>query len=237
MTCTVEYVPDPQGQIATELFEACSQTIASEHLSFGGGTVLAARWKHRESLDVDLFCRPDAYAQLTPEQRDRIEKAIKAIPGCTQEATWCDDLNTYTEIDGIEATVLPRPIAIAPKQPTTLATTDLALHSSAQILYAKIVWRMFEGDEITVRDTYDVACARRKDPKALKIALGHIDKGIIEVVTAVIADLPKGWSGHDEKNLINAQYTWTEDELTNELMATLDIDTSNPTITRHGPER
>ena len=42
-------------------FECCDEALDPEqHLSFGGGTVLAARWQHRTSLDVDLFCDPTA---------------------------------------------------------------------------------------------------------------------------------------------------------------------------------
>ena len=103
-----EEVPGPPGSVAARLFGVLSEFIAPELLSFGGGTVLAARWNHRRSLDVDLFCEPNAYDALGPAGRARLEAAIKTIPGCAEEPTWCDSIATYAEIDGVEATLLPR---------------------------------------------------------------------------------------------------------------------------------
>ena len=53
-----EAVPDPQGSVARRLFRVLAGEVDPAALSFGGGTVLAARWQHRTSFDVDLFCRP-----------------------------------------------------------------------------------------------------------------------------------------------------------------------------------
>ena len=148
-----ESIPGIRGVVAAQMFEKLTSFIPPQHLSFGGGTVLAARWNHRVSVDVDLFCEPTTYGRLTPVQRAGIEKAIKEIAGCAPSQTWCEDIATYTEIRGIEATVLPGIIVIEPSKPTTLDGTRLTLQSSAQILYGKIAWRMYEGGEIAVRDT------------------------------------------------------------------------------------
>ena len=213
---TVEDVPAPQGLVARRIFETFVQVVAPEHLSFGGGTVLAARWGHRKSLDVDLFCQPDAYAELGPDKRAEIEALLRQIPGCDQEATWCEDIATYTEIDGIEATVLPRPAAMGSRRATKLRGTRLGLQSSEEILYRKMAGRMYEAGEITVRDVYDVACARREAPGALQAAVGHIDSEILEDVIITIMNLPNGWMGDDPKPLIDAKYEWTEGELRGE---------------------
>ena len=113
-----ERIPGPHGAVATALFRELSRFIPEQHLSFGGGTVLAARWQHRDSLDVDLFCEPSTYARLTPATRSQIEEAMHGIAGCATERTWCEDIATYTEIEGIEATVLPRTIVIEPTTPS-----------------------------------------------------------------------------------------------------------------------
>ena len=127
-----ERIPGPQSAVATALFRELSRFIPEQHLSFGGGTVLAARWQHRDSLDVDLFCEPSTYARLTPATRSQIEKATHGIAGCATARTWCEDIATYTEIEGIEATVLPRTIVIEPTTPSRLEHTRLALQSTAQ---------------------------------------------------------------------------------------------------------
>ena len=237
MIGTVEDVPGVQGDIAAALFEALRGVIAPEYLSFGGGTVLAARWAHRLSLDVDLFCQPDAYARLDRDQRARLEAAIRQIQGCDSDVTWCEDIATYTEISGIEATVLPRPTAIAASPATTLPGCGLALQGSAQILYGKIAWRMYEGGEITVRDAYDVACARQLDANALESALEHVSPQAIDIVAGTISALPEGWTEDDENKLIEPLYTWSEAELQSEAAAALRSGGRTPQHTNAGPGR
>ena len=209
-----EGVPDPQGGVAARLFGVLSEFIAPEFLSFGGGTVLAARWRHRRSLDVDLFCGPSAYDGLGLTGRERLEAAIRAIPGCAEEATLCDSIAAYVEIDGLEATLLPRTTVIESARPTRLAGTRLALQSSAQILYAKIARRMYASGEIAVRDAYDLACARRFDLSALQCALGNIDPREVHVVREIIRTIPVGRLIDDEvKPVIEPCFEWTGETL------------------------
>ena len=216
-----EHIPAPQCDVAAALFEAVTTVIGGRHLSFGGGTVLAARWNHRQSFDVDLFCEPTVYGRLTPRERSRIERAIGRIGGCSRERTWCEDIATYTEVGQIEATVLPGSVVIEPSDPTRLAGTALMLQSSAQILYAKIAWRMYQGGEITVRDAYDLAAASKCDPAALARACEHTSPRVLSTVSAVIVALPHGWSADDAQSLIEPQYRWSEGELRERVLAAL----------------
>ena len=216
-----EHVPGRQGKVARRLFEALAKEFDPGDLSFGGGTVLAARWQHRESRDVDLFCRADVFAGLGREARARIEERVKKMEGCDPEVTWCEDIGLYTEVDGIEATMLPRGQVMPDHRTTVLAGTALSLQTSEEILYAKIVHRMYEADEITVRDAYDVACAQVQDPEALNRAVGRIDEDIVSDVIATISNLPKGWTQDEQKPLLGARYEWNEGDLTARTAAAL----------------
>ena len=219
-----EEVPDPQGRVAARLFGVLSEFIAPEFLSFGGDTVLAARWCHRRSLDVDLFCEPHAYDGLGPAGREHLEAAIKTIPGCAAEPTWCDSIATYAEIDGLEATLLPRTTVIESVRPTRLAGTRLALQSSAQILYAKIARRMYAGGEIVARDAYDLACARRFDLPALQHALGSIDPREIHVVREIVRTMPTGRLIDDRvKPVIEPRVQWTGEALKEAVLEALSV--------------
>ena len=216
-----EPVPGLQSAVAAAVFGKLTSVIAPEHLSFGGGTVLAARWKHRKSLDVDLFCEPNTYGRLSPRERERIESAISEIAGCAPSQTWCEDIATYTEINGIEVTVLPGSIVIESSEPTTLQGTALALQSSAQILYGKIAWRMYESGEIASRDAYDLACALTHDPHALGQACAHVSPRVLSTVSEIIRQLPAGWSAESDKPLIEPRYAWSEAELRQQALAAL----------------
>ena len=207
--------------MAAEMFEKLTAFISPQHLSLGGGTVLAARWSHRVSVDVDLFCEPTTYGRLSPVQRAGIEQAIKEIAGCAPAQTWCEDIATCTEIRGIEATVLPGIIVIEPDQPTRLEGTRLTLQSSAQNLYATIAWRMYEGGESAVRDTYDLACARMHDAQALAQTRSHASPRVLATVSEIIRQLPEGWSGDADKPLLQPRYAWSEAELQSGALAAL----------------
>ncbi len=203
------------------MFGVLTEVINGRHLSFGGGTVLAARWNHRQSFDVDLFCEPTAYGRLTPQQRARIERSLRKIDGCSRERTWCEDIATYTEIGEIEATVLPRSVVIESNKPTRLYGTSLALQANAQILYAKLAWRMYQAGEIPVRDAYDLASAAEHDPEALARAREHTSPRVLSAVSSIVEALPTGWAEDDMKALIEAQHRWTEDDLRERLLAAL----------------
>ena len=224
-----EEIPGRPGFIAARLFGVLSEFIAPEFLSFGGGTVLAARWNHRVSLDVDLFCDSNAYGSLGAPGLVRLEAAIKAIPGCAEDPTWCDSIGTYAEIDGLEVTVLPRNSSfVASARPTRLAGTGLALQSSARILHAKITNRMYAALEIVVRDTYDLACAKQFDLPALQDALGKVVPGELHIVSELIRRLPRGWSSDTFKPLLEPCFQWSEEELKEGVLSALGIPLPEP---------
>ena len=229
-----ENVPDPQGRVARQVFEAIRTELGSVDLSFGDGTVLAARWRHRTSLDVDLFCRPDTYAGLDANARHRIEAQLAEIPGCASERTWCEPIAICTEVDGVEATVLPRAAGPAQAHQTRLAGTTLRLQTTEEILRGKILHRIYETGELAVRDVYDLACARHCDPAALGKVLAHLGSDIVGDVRTLLANLPRGWSERDDKQLVNPHYTWNEDDLRNEVQHALAA--PNPLHQTHGLE-
>ena len=74
-----EHIPAPQCDVAAALFEAVTTVIGGRHLSFGGGTVLAARWNHRQSIDVELFCEPTVYGRLTPRERSMYQGGVITV--------------------------------------------------------------------------------------------------------------------------------------------------------------
>lgn len=64
MTPSTLALPPP----AETLWQAVSETVREElrsmgdrqtQYAIGGGSILAARWKHRDSYDIDLVVQPD----------------------------------------------------------------------------------------------------------------------------------------------------------------------------------
>ena len=205
-----EAVPDPQGGIARQLFQALAVEVDPAALSFGGGTVLAARWQHRTSFDVDLFCRPETFERLDATAHARIERSVKNIPGCDAQRTWCEPMALYTEIHGVVATVLPRSTGPAHARQSELTGTRLRLQNTGEILYGKIFQRLYGSETITVRDVYDIASAARHDRPALQQVLTHLGHQVTAEIGVRLASLPRGWSRRDPQPVINPAHDWNE---------------------------
>lgn len=212
-----EHIPNPQGAVARALYRAASTMLDANQLSFGGGTVLAARWQHRTSLDVDLFCVPRAWRRLSYEQLRRLEQEIRNIPGCQRERSCCHSIAAYAEIHDIEATILPRDsggdAGLDAERRTELTGSHLRLQNTEEILYEKIHNRLYEAEEITVRDVYDIAAASIHEPTALRRTTARIGPYVIEEVCARIERLPEGWTSRQEQALIHASHDWSEREM------------------------
>ena len=183
-----QQVPDPQGDVARKIYQALTPSIPPESLSFGGGTVLAARWRHRTSLDVDLWCRPEAWIALDAEAKLALQQQIRNIAGCNPQHTLLDASGLTTEINGIEATVGPVPDGPGARREHELAGTRLRLQTSEEILYGKIFHRMLQRGGIPVRDVYDLASAAIHDPEALARTRRHVEPALIELLANGAAD-------------------------------------------------
>ena len=216
-----EEVPAPQGGVAGDAFQALSQILDGEALSFGGGTVLAARWKHRRSLDVDLFCDTKVFGSLLAEQRQEVQKSLASLTGSDPERAWCHSYAANARINGIEVSVFPGSITIPSVHPTRLAQSGLALESSAEILFKKMSIRMSFKGKITVRDAYDVACAARFDKYALKKAAALITDWELDTLIKTIRMLPPGWVASDPQQIIEPKFNWDESELKLKLLQAL----------------
>ena len=205
-----EAVPDPQGGIARQLFQVLAVEVDPAALSFGGGTVLAARWRHQTSFDVDLFCRPETFERLDATAHARIERSVKNIPGCDSQRTWCEPMALYTEIRGVVATVLPQSTGPVHERQSELAGTRLRLQNTEEILYGKIFQRLYGSGTITVRDVYDIASAARHDRSALQQVLTHLGNQVATEVGARLASLPRGWSRRDPQPVVSPAHDWNE---------------------------
>ena len=207
-------VPGAQGDVARQIYQALTTRIPPESLSFGGGTVLAARWRHRKSLDVDLWCRPDAWTALDATAQLELQQQIWNIPGCNQDLTSLDPSGLTTEIGGVEATLGPVPDGPGARLERELAGTRLRLQTNEEILYGKIFHRMLQQQAILVRDVYDLASAAIYDPEALARTRQHVGPALTGLLATTLGRLPAGWSRRDRKPVLEPTHTWNESRTT-----------------------
>ncbi len=145
-------------------------TPGGEGWRLGGGSVLAARWKHRESdgLDVQVHARTER-AYLGRERNPALWRKLYAA-GATHidfEAAPAIEFGREGRIELLEV----RPIPRLGHERTLVDDAEVTVLAPAQILTGKLVRR---GLSPPVRDLYDLAVAQRVDPGAAAVAVNAL---------------------------------------------------------------
>jgi hypothetical protein len=138
---------------------ACAAGITMDNWSFGGGTVLMRRHRHRLSKDVDIFVDDPQYlGYLTPRLNDKVESLTTEY---RESATHLKLIFPEGEIDFVVSGTL----TVAPTQPETLFGRNVLVETSTEIV-AKKIW--YRGEFVTARDLFDLAMVAEREPAALQ---------------------------------------------------------------------
>ncbi|MYH28867.1 MAG: nucleotidyl transferase AbiEii/AbiGii toxin family protein [Acidobacteria bacterium] len=163
-------LPEPARSVFRKIQKALDTHISAhtpnqEGYQLGGGTVLAARWGHRNSEDIDLTCHPDTETAHFPT---RLEMALKEAGGKAEYwGEWSRVDFTHSHLDVVKKELNPRAghhTAIIDGQPVTVL-------SNVQILTGKLQNRALDPP---VRDVYDIAVCGIEDPQSLEGAINGI---------------------------------------------------------------
>lgn len=129
-----------------------------EDWSFGGGTVLMRRFRHRISKDVDIFVPDPQYlGYLSPRLND---KADELTSRHLETAISVKLFFAEGEIDFIASA----PMTDTPYAIERIQGRKIRVETTLEIL-AKKVWH--RGREFTARDVFDFAHVARHDPDAI----------------------------------------------------------------------
>ncbi|MYD87496.1 MAG: hypothetical protein F4Y14_15745 [Acidobacteria bacterium] len=179
-------LPEPAGTLWTRVREPLKRALESlgapMELKLGGGTVLAARWKHRSSHDIDIVvpektnlwtygaALDDAMTALGADKYGYSPKHKQYRAAFTEGSTrqtldiWPNDpeprgAERAAEIDRVNEVVL----------------------ATAQILKGKLE----RGEDALARDVIDVITAERLDPAGLEVAVNAVTPPYARLVGAV----------------------------------------------------
>ncbi len=171
-------LPEPARTLWTrhrEAIERIATTPGGEsRIMLGGGTLLAARWKHRESTDIDV---------LLPD-RDNLNDALKNGPLDLAAATGGEHKESSRHRLKVELeTGMLDVAAIKPQMPGLEERVDVegrneTVLTSAQILRGKF----YRTDRSITRDAFDFAVAADKDPRALELAVNSLDMSETRII-------------------------------------------------------
>lgn len=127
--------------------------------TFGGGTVLMRRHRHRFSKDIDIFVpAPQYLGHLTPRLNPEAEKLTADY---AEEAASLKLKFPEGEIDFVAA----GPLTQNPTRAEVLFGRQIDVETSTEIV-AKKLWH--RGDRITARDIFDLAMVADLERDALR---------------------------------------------------------------------
>lgn len=135
----------------------------------GGGTILAARWRHRKSLDIDLLVHPRTETRfLHPEAAPELHRRLEASGA--RKITF----GRFSQIRFEESRIEMLAADPQPRVGHSRAIVDgkeVTVLASSQILTGKFSNRSLNPP---VRDLYDLAVAGTIAPRALAIAVNAL---------------------------------------------------------------
>jgi predicted nucleotidyltransferase component of viral defense system len=161
---------------AMELMKGLPATEPPQRWTFGGGTVLMLRHRHRMSKDIDLFVSdPKVLSYLSP----RLSDAAEAITADYVEAA--EYIKLLLPQGEIDVVACPNLTSNAYKKAEILGYTVL-VETSAEIIAKKMYHR---GNTAKGRDLFDFALVLDREPDALISAsqylLRHRDEFISQL--------------------------------------------------------
>lgn len=134
----------------------------------GGGTILAARWQHRVSVDIDVFL-PGRNSLVDLQQEDE-QNLLRRLGGTPEQVGPQRIKIAFAESKLDLSTLAPKPER-GHGNAIVDGRTEVVL-SSSQILRGKLA-RAHKG---LVRDAADIAIAAREDPLALATAVNMLGR-------------------------------------------------------------
>jgi hypothetical protein len=139
--------------------DARAKGIPVDDWTFGGGTVLMRRHRHRLSKDVDIFINdPQFIGYLSP----RLNPAAESLTtDYSEDSNFVKLVFPEGEIDFVAAP----PLTSAPAKAEMLFGRSFLVETSTEIV-AKKIWH--RGADITARDIFDFAMVSELEPGAMR---------------------------------------------------------------------
>jgi len=167
-------LPDQLEAGLNWIAEFLDQWLPRSSYAIGGGTVLAARWEHRLSTDIDLFSderqlsdalEPNTWRELSESLNQRA--TIGAISDLVLSPT---GFSFNTPTGPISFSSMPRETANAISREREVSTGIYAEHN-AEILFKKLRGRMVNSSRYVARDLYDSIVCYELDRESLNEAM------------------------------------------------------------------
>lgn len=163
---TPAVLPDGVWQVLLQHAYALVDEIAEHGIknpfwTFGGGTVLMLRHRHRLSKDIDIFVPDPQYLGFVSPRLSDVAEGVS--DQYVEGPGFIKLLRAEGEIDFVASPNLTS----NPFEVWELLGRQIKVETSAEIV-AKKLWH--RGDRVTARDLFDLALVIEREPQALATA-------------------------------------------------------------------
>jgi len=147
--------------------EIAAHGIQNPFWTFGGGTVLMLRYRHRMSKDIDIFVPDPQYLGYVSPRLSDVAEAVsdKYVEG----PGYIKLMRPEGEIDFVASPNLTSD----PYEVWELLGREIKVETSAEIV-AKKLWH--RGDRASARDLFDLALVIEREPSALASASPYLTR-------------------------------------------------------------
>ena len=190
------------------LHDRLANIVKLSEVVLGGGTILAARYDHRVSTDLDLF--------FTHETSDRIHVDHGEDVWVKTVGEWLDDNETAIgamgvtgTISGIAFSIFPASDVLRTGNPQPIDGYWIRGQTTHEILEGKIMGRIADSDTPnTIRDLYDLTVAARMEPDTVATVMRKIRlwPRMHERAMTNLRSTPADLHLRDPKGIMNARY-------------------------------
>ena len=163
----------------------------------GGGTVLAARWRHRDSFDIDLVVERTVPLRELANPSNSFDLTMRALGGTPEYfRRQCTVTFPSGQVDLLQVDPVPpgaEHLAVVDGTPALVLDT-------AQILHGKLE----RADKIVVRDVFDLIKAEEIDPHALATAVNCRSRRETEIIATGFEEANAALGGDARHQLVGA---------------------------------
>ena len=173
--------PEPGASLLRRTFARLAPrfdalTPCGRKWAIGGGTVLASRWGHRASTDIDVCLPKDSgVAALWPSWNAEFVTEVQSL-GATEIREKAQGLTVAFEGGGVVDVTEVDYSFLEDLEDAIVDGMRVSLLTTHSILFGKLHGR---GLLIPVRDAFDIAVARHEDPAALRRAVNRNDRALL----------------------------------------------------------
>lgn len=200
-------LPPRLASAAKLLHQALLDAVPDIPVVMGGGSVLAARWQHRESTDVDLFVSAGSM-RLALDGGNALALATR-LQGLGAEATLNSEGGLLSgHAGGVQFSLCASEFILDSRPPSQVVEgTRFQAATNEEVLSGKIKGRLHRKEATApIRDLYDIVMARHFDPGVVDEVLNGIVPRGRQIIAEGLRKLPDNLHEIDPKPLVRP--TW-----------------------------